>query len=307
MKSLLICLFGLFTVTIHAQMYSYDEFNRIVLSTYPAGTSTSYSYDKLGNRITETKSSNQITLLPRVYLQGPYITSAGMMTDSLRTRKYLPKSEPYTALLMPPTIGSGAAVNDTSIVWSARGRQSIVDWILLELRDKTDPAVVLHSAPFLVQRDGDIVGLDGVCAAIFYGVAADDYYVAIRHRNHLGVMTANPIPLSGATTSLDFTNGSVTTYGTNAQKSLPGSKWAMWSGNANGNGALSYNGSNNDRVKILTKVGFATPNNIVNGYLSEDVNMDGTVKYNGSSNDRVTVLLNVGIATPNNIITQQLP
>ena len=42
---------------------------------------------------------------------------------------------------------------------------------------------------------------------------AEAYHVAVRHRNHLGVMTAGTVALSGTTTVLDLSNGSVALKG----------------------------------------------------------------------------------------------
>ncbi|MFN3875996.1 MAG: hypothetical protein ACK4L7_08820 [Flavobacteriales bacterium] len=44
------------------------------------------------------------------------------------------------------------------------------------------------------------------------------YRIAVRHRNHLGVLTASGILLGPATTVVDLSNGSVPTHGTQAQR-----------------------------------------------------------------------------------------
>jgi hypothetical protein len=82
--------------------------------------------------------------------------------------------------------------------------------------------------------------------------------------------------------------------------------WALWAGDANGDGYVKYNGTNADRVSILTDVGTSTPGNIVtNSYSKTDVNLDGEIKYNGTNADRVSVLSIVG--NPGNIFEQHLP
>ena len=84
-----------------------------------------------------------------------------------------------------------------------------------------------------------------------------------------------------------------------------GSLFALYAGDTNHDGKISYNGAANDRVAMLRIVGLSTSNNQADGYYSEDANMDGIVRYNGSANDRLIVLGIVGLSTTNNIIFQQ--
>jgi hypothetical protein len=144
------------------------------------------------------------------------------------------------------------------------------------------------------------------------GIPKDQYYVAITHRNHLGIVSNNTVDLTGASPALNFStaqsqawqNPAVTT---NAAMKLSGSIFALWNGNANNNGEVKYNGSGNDKNAILSVVGLTTPNNIVTAYSNADVNLNGEVKYNGSGNDKNIVLGVVGLTTPNNIIYRHLP
>ncbi len=223
----------------------------------------------------------------KVFLQGPY--SSGTMKTDLNDNGYLPLNTPY---------GTGESV---ASIPSA----NIVDWIKIELRDKNDNTSVLKSYSRFIDKDGQIVSLDGT-DSLWLKDAPTEAYVAIRHRNHLGIMNPSTTVLTSYA-SYDFTTGSGQAWGTDPMKDLGGGTWGMWMGNANGNGNVKYNGSSNDRVKILVRVGIGTPNNTVTGYYDEDINMDAKVKYNGSKNDRVKVLTVVGISTPNATKTEQLP
>ena len=53
-----------------------------------------------------------------------------------------------------------------SSVFTVTGPDAIVDCVLVELRDQVDPAIVVDARPGLVQRDGDVVGTDGVSPCI---------------------------------------------------------------------------------------------------------------------------------------------
>src|SRR5690606_3406386 len=82
------------------------------------------------------------------------------------------------------------------------GAKAIVDWVLVELRMPYTPGVVLSSRVGLLQRDGTVVNTDGVNPFSMH-VTPGDYMVALRHRNHLGVMTNFPIPVNAQTQMLD--------------------------------------------------------------------------------------------------------
>jgi len=241
-------------------------------------------------------------------LEGPYSTANGLMSDAMRSAALVPNAQPYTGLGYGFTGSPGAGGMLGGGVLTVTGSNAIVDWVIVELRSTATPTTVVASCAALVQRDGDVVALDGT-SPVSIAVASGAYHVAIRHRNHLGVMTLNPVALSNTPSTVDFTSVATSTYGTNARKSMAGAfpAQALWAGDVTFNGQVKYTGGGNDRDPVLTTVGSATPGNTVNAYSTRDVNLNGQVKYTGSSNDRDPILLNVGSATPNNIRSAQLP
>jgi hypothetical protein len=78
-------------------------------------------------------------------------------------------------------------------------------------------------------------------------------------------MTANPVSLSSSPVSLNFTDGTAATYGTDAQNLLSGS-YFMWAGDVNGDGFVNAT----DRAETW---------NLRNqtGYRIEDCSINGTV------------------------------
>lgn len=239
----------------------------------------------------------------KAYLEGAYNAGTPAMRDDLRTGGHIPGTEPYTALGYTYVGTSGGTV--APAVLTATGDNAIVDWVVVELRSNIMPTVIQASRSALIQRDGDVVATDGA-SAVPFNVAAGTYRVALRHRNHLGVMTLNGVALSTTTTTVDFTSVATATFGTEATKTS-GAMKLLWMGDTNFNGSVLYTGSNNDRDPILVNVGSTTPNNTTAGYLATDLNMDGSAKYTGSANDRDPVLVNIGSTTPNNTRMQQLP
>ncbi len=133
-----------------------------------------------------------------------------------------------------------------------------------------------------------------------------NYRVAVRHRNHLGIMTGAAIALGSASTSVDFRTTATSTWGTNARKAI-GSAMVMWAGNTTPDRTLLYTGAGNDRDPILQVIGGVIPTGVVEGYYLEDVNLTGEVKYTGAENDRDIILFNIGGIVPTSSRIEQLP
>lgn len=228
----------------------------------------------------------------KAMLQGPYDSGTGMMNASLNDSGMVPLAEPYSALGYS-FVGDGQGVETAQSVLDVTGPYEVVDWIVVELRDKNNPSVVLASRPALLRRDGSIVDLDGVSNVQFADQPVDDYYVAVRHRNHLGIITATAHALSDDVSLLDLSDGSTVLLGDSATNDIAGVH-CMWSGDVNMDDVVRYTGAQNDRDPILFLIGGLDPTHTVTGYHQEDMNMDGVVKYTGANNDRDAMLLNVG-------------
>ncbi len=264
----------------------------------------------------------------KAILRGAYIDGVGLMQDSLRSQGIIPLVQPYGKAPYLDIPHPGVDEVTTSAVLAVTGNNAIVDWVLVELRDKANPNTIVARRSGLIQRDGDIVDTDGVSCLSFAGLNSDNYYIAVRHRNHLGVMTSTAVGLSGVCSSVvDFTNPSTSTYRkptsdpeyTAYPQAVVGSVRAMWSGNTLVDTYVIYQGPGNDRIPIFNVV-FTDPENTeklnnfpVFGYLRQDINLDGIVIYQGPSND-INLLFNQIFTHPENterlnnfIIFQQLP
>lgn len=245
-----------------------------------------------------------VKLALKALLDGPYDAAAGKMHDSLRVSGLIPNADPYPGLGYD-YVADPSAVLSPSLL-NVQGDNAIVDWVVVELRDRTSPYDIVLNTPALLQRDGDIVGPDGSWP-ISIGVGADQYYIAVRHRNHLGTMTATPQGLGSTPALVDLTQPATNTYGTDARK-LVGDKAVLWPGNTTWDALIKYAGEANDRDPILFFIGGTVPTNVVSDtYSGTDVNMDGHVKYTGVNNDRDIILQSIGGSVPTAVRTQQLP
>ena len=240
----------------------------------------------------------------RAMLQGPYKTATGMMNDDLREDGLVPLIEPHTALGMSQ-VGSGAEAIPPARL-AITGKNAVVDWVLIELRDPIDPDVIIATKNAILERDGDIKDVSDQ-ARLLFNVPPGEYHVTVRHRNHLAAMTAAPVVLGAQEMALDLTLASTPTFGTDARRTMPDGKMAMWAGDARGDGVLRYMGANNDRDLILQQIGGVILTNSYYGYHVSDINLDGVVRYSGAANDRDIILLNIGGIVPTAIRLEQVP
>ncbi len=236
---------------------------------------------------------------------GGAFPSGPLMTDQLRANGLLPTTEPYSALGYS-FVGTSPGQSVAPALFSVTGNNAVVDWVVVELRSAVDPTTILHSRPALLQRDGDVVGLNG-SAVFITTMPTGAYHVAVRHRNHLGVMTATPRSLSSTVQTVDFTSSATAAYGTNARANMNGTM-VLWPGDGNGNGVVRYTGNTNDRDPILSAIGGSVPTDVVSSvYDVRDVNMDGNLSYTGTNNDRDHVLQTIGGSAPTAVRVAQLP
>jgi hypothetical protein len=143
---------------------------------------------------------------------------------------------------------------------------------------------------------------------MFNGIAGDSYHVAVKHRNHLGVMTADSVILTSMGTVVDFTTATAAelydlpgpiNYDGFEQVTVNGIQ-ALWAGNAIVDNKLKYQGPNNDNTETLVSI-LGHPSNTsfsynfddFRGYDLSDINMDGLTKFQGGKNDLGYVFLNV--------------
>ncbi|OQX73941.1 MAG: hypothetical protein B6D61_12035 [Bacteroidetes bacterium 4484_249] len=159
----------------------------------------------------------------------------------------------------------------------------VVDWVLVELRETSGGPETATSNKKIMQRalflnsDGGIVDLQGTREMKFdIPTVNDNLYMIVWHRNHLGVMTADPVSLDIAPIVYDFSAAEGNAYGgSDGHKDLGGGVYGMRGGDAD------YN----QEITVQDKLGFWTPNaGTTVDYETYDFNMDTKVD-NRDKND----------------------
>jgi uncharacterized repeat protein (TIGR01451 family) len=264
-----------------------------------------------------------VKLLAKVRLQGSLFGNENqLMRDDLRSQGLIPATEPYSAYANFDHVNNlvTETIADPGTVFADYGDNSIVDWVFVELRSASNPGLVVATRSGFVQRDADIVDLDGVSPLCFRQVIEGEYYVAVRHRNHLGTMTAATVTMTEMGTLVDFTDTNLDLYNTpptspisnldGLEQVTVNGQYALWGGNANVNNSVIFAGQQNDIATIFNEVDGAAGNIfrsqafIFAGYNEGDINMDGNTIFAGQNNDINPVFENVD-GHPRNILRSQ--
>jgi hypothetical protein len=266
----------------------------------------------------------------KVILQGAYNAGTGLMNDLLRTNvayvpntaptpgtvNFLPTSDPYSTNAdyssnanfarvanTPTETVTATAFNDQTIA-----ADNIVDWVFLELRTSATPGTVIQTRSALLQRDGDVVDIDGVSPIYFKNVDVGNYVISVKHRNHLAMSMSGTQALALIkNTQFDFTT-TASVLGTAGTNYFNGSsKNMLYAGNVNGNTAVRYSGLGNDKDALLINVLSGATTGSVNGYSRGDLNMNRFARFSGLGNDKDYLLITVLGGTTTSFKTQILP
>ena len=262
------------------------------------------SVDQISVQVTIQATTAIVKVSPKVILQGAALGTVPqnmLMRDDLRQLDLLPLTSPYTDGLSVP-----------ASVFEATGSTAVVDWVYVELRRfENGEYTVVSGQSGLLQADGAVISVNGL-PELEFAVPEGGYHISINHRNHLAIISDTMVSLSGTTTQLDFTDGSISVLGGESAQTrfnVAGNRLAMWTGDSNGDETVRLIGSGTD-VSSLRAVVYSDPTNTgqfinhrTQGYFATDYNMDGETVLTGSFPD-IIVLRNNVFANPEN--TDQL-
>jgi triacylglycerol esterase/lipase EstA (alpha/beta hydrolase family) len=137
------------------------------------------------------------------------------------------------------------------------GSTQVSDSARIYLANSTTPYAFVDSAVALLSTSGTAI-------LSFTKAGIGNYYIVVRHRNHIETWSAAPMTFGSSTLNYDFTTSAAQAYGSNMN--LVGSVWCIISGDVNQDGvvdALDRSACWNDRN--------------LNGYYVSDLNGDGVV------------------------------
>ncbi len=211
------------------------------------------------------------------WLEGAYEPALGeMRTTLVATRKLLPGQTPTSNLATPTPAGQPY----NTAPWNYTGTEGAAwtdadytgdetDWVLVSFRTDIAKNTEVGMTAALLMKDGSITFPDR-CALT--STVASPLYIIVEHRNHIGIMTPQPVDVINSTLIYDFRSSDSyrdpTSFG---QKQLPTGEWTMYAGDANQSDFPSYDIQGTDKTLWFDN------NGVFDYYFSPDFNLDGDI------------------------------
>ncbi len=191
----------------------------------------------------------------KLFLEGPYDAGTGEMVTTLNSSNLIPLTQPFSTAPYN-YLGSESVLAIPSA--------DIVDWILVQARDKDNFSTVIESRACFLLKDGTLMDIDGTTGVNFSTLDSSvRYRFAFYHKSHLGVLTSSDVDVP--TTSIyDMTSSQTMAEGVQQTK-LVSSVYALYGGDYDNNGIINNQDFN------LWKLNAAT----INAYMFWDVDANG--------------------------------
>ena len=141
-------------------------------------------------KIQLTENQNGIYVQVRADLQGVFDTSLYTMQSDLATKNLVPCEQPFNTV--PWNYEGTEAIN-------CEMPDNVIDWILVEIRHPLLPEIIIDQKACLLLANGNIVEPDGLETLYPQGIVFSDllydgdYYISVKPRNHLAVMSKKAI------------------------------------------------------------------------------------------------------------------
>jgi len=209
------------------------------------------------------------------FLEGAHDSNTNQMTTVLNERGLLPGQTPVSPLAIPTPAGQPYSVAP----WNYAGTEGIgwtdadytgneTDWVLVSMRSGIQKDTEMMMAAGLLMKDGSIV-FPQPCAL---PTTEGSVYIVLEHRNHIGIMTPQPVQIINNTLTYDFrladSYRDVTSFG---QKQMPTGDWCLFAGDADQSDFPSFDITGTDKTIWFNN------NGVFDYYLSPDFNLDGDV------------------------------
>lgn len=243
--------------------------------------------------ITILVESDCIYLNIQAFMEGAYSLNTQEMTTGLNTsRGLLPGQTPINNLVS----GTPAGQPYSLAPWNYAGQEGAdwtndnytndaVDWVLVSFRLSEDKASQIAQTAALLNKDGSI---DFPDRCVLSADWADPMYIVIEHRNHIGIMSPQPVTVTNQVLSYDFRGAdSYSTESGYGQKEISTGVWAMFAGDGDQSDDFSYDINGEDKQIWYEQ------NGVFDIYLQGDYNLDGDI--NGL--DKGHWMMNNGISS----------
>ncbi len=210
--------------------------------------------------VSEDATTAPTIVQAKLWLEGPYNATSGMMNTGLRDNDLIDLEQPFNR---PPWNYGGSE----QVASASDFPTNTVDWILVEVRDDADNFQVLEQRAGLLLSDGTIADADGSVGMPFYTLTAGtSYYLSVKHRNHLALLGSTTVALPNAS-PYDFTDFTQIAGNDTQPVELSTGEYALRAGDVNGDGVITVADFNF----------YLSQTSSINMYLEGDLNLDRTV------------------------------
>ena len=230
-----------------------------------------------------------LSLQIKVFLTDPSVVGASAYSPEAP----FPTTQPYRSDAPGPSTGNGlreiplrGGENSTTTDLT-----NVIDWVVIELRSPATPDQITATDVVPALADGTLQ------RPAQFNVKPGNYLVAVDHRNHLGIMTANPVAIGSATPPLvDFTSATLAIYidpnnnSSGTPRETVDGRLTMWRGDAFKDSFVD----GTDRTTVISNTQTPHP-----GYEASDVNLDGQIDATDNS-----VMTDVLSTAPNGFLPE---
>ncbi len=234
------------------------------------------------------------TIEVKVFLEGPFDETSGLMTSDLSINHLLPgqdhtlspnggyalfgsdtpPGQPYSVDPWLFTGTDGSQFGDENVnPGSSPYPSDVVDWVMISVRaNGIQVSDELFRCVGWLKADGTVIFPEECTCQQFS--PGTDYYIMVEHRNHLPILSAEPVDVVDGKLVYDFTtvNTYINLFGSGQKQVLPG-VYTMYSGNGSQPGNDAY------FISSLDYLIWETEQNKI-GYMYGDFDLNGRVDSN---------------------------
>lgn len=143
----------------------------------------------IGNEVAEIASKASFC----VFLEGFYDADKKLLKNDLAVKNLIPTNQPFK-----------------ETPWLYEGEESmesigtnVVDWVLVAVRDRNNPATILAQQAALVSITGHLLNMEQEIELVFKDLPSGEYYVSIHHKSHLAILSSQVVTFIAMDNEID--------------------------------------------------------------------------------------------------------
>ncbi len=169
----------------------------------------------------------------KVLLQAPYSPATSSMSTALKENDILPSNQPFNRA--PWFYEGNESVGNTS-----NFPDNVVDWVLIEVRNDQGQNGLIEQKAGLLLEDGTVIESIGSNSGVtFFSITAtNNYYVSVKTRNHLAVISNDAIELPNES-PVDFSSPTTVQGGLDQLITMSDGAYTIVAGDFDSNGTIT--------------------------------------------------------------------